>query len=189
MTDDIERYADLSPEDLLSQLGQTEPPFDPFAIAESLGVTVKRNVDFRDDSASGEISVSGGERKVIEIWVDPLDVENRQRFTMAHEVAHLIKDILPNLDSYTGTIVDTPTTLRRDGSADPREYAANRFAARLLMPKKAIISEGKKVIREYQGLNGDVPIPRAEFVARMRELFRVSEMAMEIRLKTLGIVK
>ena len=188
MTEDIIKYASLSPEALLEKLEQTKPPFDPFNMAESMGVIVKREVDLREDDASGEIKLSPRDNKKIEIWVDPLNVINRQRFTMAHELGHLVKDILPDFENFHDPIIDTPKTLKRDGASNPKEYAANRFAARLLMPKFSIIKESRAIIDEYKDNNNNM-ISIIDFTSLMAERFVVSEIAMKIRLKTLKIIK
>jgi IrrE N-terminal-like domain len=94
-----------------------------------------------------------------EAWV-------RQRFTMAHELHHAV----------SAPLAATIFPARRSLTAhDQREWAANHFAACLLMPKAW-------VRRAYfqQGIRDAV---------RLARHFRVSAVAMRVRLDVLGIEK
>lgn len=90
---------------------------------------------------------------------------DRQRFTMAHELGHVV----------LGHVVDGRMP-KRDTNFAPRgdldEVAANYFAASLLMPEKLV-----REMAEY-----------ITSVERLASRFRVSPSAMGNRLKNLGIV-
>lgn len=103
----------------------------------------------------------------VEIIVNDSESSIRNRFTIAHELGHYnlghLKDQplwRDDLDSYS------------TASRDPKERAANDFAARLLMPPDAI---------RYALQHG-----KARTVDELRRLFGVSEVAMRFRLKNLG---
>jgi len=119
-------------------------------------------VVWRDDAPiSGHVEWNGGRWRIAvsssEAWV-------RQRFTMAHELHHAI----------TAPMAATIFPARRNISAhDQREWAANHFAACLLMPKSW-------VRRAY--FNEGVRDP-----VRLARRFRVSAVAMRVRLEVLGI--
>ena len=123
--------------------------------------------------------------------MNPIDSTNRQRFTMAHELAHLVNDIIPNIGSENenNKFHDTSTSLKRDGRQDPVEFRANEFAAQLLMPSDFISAEASKIINEYKSVHGEkAKIPKDDFIAQISDVFQVSNQAMKIRLTRLGII-
>ncbi|WP_275628991.1 ImmA/IrrE family metallo-endopeptidase [Pseudomonas sp. 273] len=136
-------------------------PVDPIAIAERMGIEVQAGSPL--DRESGHYSYRDGDPL---ITYNPADSTVRRRFTVAHEIGHHI-----NGD------VDAPRDTDKQMSAsvrDPREVAANRFAASLLMPAALV----KHMIFE-------------EKVADLKKLaatFGVSTAAMEYRLRNLGIL-
>ena len=121
------------------------------------------------------------------IFINPLENNhiNRRRFTIAHELGHffLHKDSTP--DGFTDT---TRTMSRTTSYWDPVESEANDFAARLLMPEKFILSEGKKVIENFKIVYKQERIPQDYFISNMAQIFNVSVQAMTYRLKNIGII-
>lgn len=132
-------------------------------IARAFNVSVKAST--LPAGISGEIRPSG---QSYEIKVNRHDSRGRQRFTVAHELAHyfLHRDQIGN-----GVSDDA---LYRSTLSDAREAEANRLAAEVLMPKEKVL----EAAREYVGLHED----RA---AKLADIFEVSEIAMEIRLSQL----
>jgi Zn-dependent peptidase ImmA (M78 family) len=161
-------------------------PVDVNKIANLLGIVVEEDFCFDDQQFIGQISFDG-DRPKITINVLENTYEPRKRFTLAHELAHYC---LHSNDSKSG-FVDTRKTMDRSGSYwDVYESEANSFAARLLMPKPLLISEGNKVINEYQNeIDRQVGMPQNLFVDSMAKKFNVSNAAMEYRLRNLGIIK
>jgi hypothetical protein len=92
----------------------------------------------------------------------------RQRFTLAHELAHIL------FCDAQEPVVDHSITPGR--SSDPTEIRANWFAAALLMPADAVRAE----VQER-------PVER-ETLARMVVHFKVSPSAMATRLDTLRLI-
>ena len=123
----------------------------------------------------------GGKDGEVKIWINPLDSEARQRFTLAHELGHYVNDMLlkGNME-----IKDTPDTLYRDGTSDAREAKANNFAAMLLMPTNEVFSKARELIESTTNQS----IPVKGFTEKMAEQFAVSKTAMFVRLKVLGLI-
>jgi Zn-dependent peptidase ImmA (M78 family) len=139
------------------------------AIAAELGVRIK--VSNLGPGNSGQISRDEGGYL---IRVNRFEAKERQRFTIAHEIAHFLlhKDII---DSSPDGIVDT--VLYRSGAPEHVEFEANRLAADILMPRPSV--EGK--LRELGGRVTEVVI---DVLAKH---FKVSRAAMEIRLQNVAV--
>ena len=92
-------YKELSPYELLENLKITTVPIDPFIIAETMGVDVKKDIIIDKLTYDGEIYLNEKTHKP-EIWINPTNSINRQKFTMAHEIGHLVYDLLTNIDNF-----------------------------------------------------------------------------------------
>lgn len=114
------------------------------------------------------------------IGVNALHSRTRQRFTIAHELGHLL------LHATEGDLhIDerNPIGLRNSLSGEakePREIEANQFAAELLMPERFVMASVDKV---PDGIDVDAAI---EELAREYE---VSPQAMSYRLANLRVVR
>jgi Zn-dependent peptidase ImmA (M78 family) len=136
-------------------------------IARQLGVEVKAAT--LKPGLSGEIKrkPDGGFR----IRVNRHDPKRRQRFTVAHEIAHF----LLHQDQIGDGIEDDK--LYRSELSDRREQEANRLAADILMPERLI----RFALEEAEEKDvGD----KALYLANQLD---VSESAMSIRMESLGI--
>ncbi|WP_283147596.1 ImmA/IrrE family metallo-endopeptidase [Silvimonas soli] len=162
----VEGRTHLSAKDVLDRYWDRRVPVDVVAIARAMGAEIKEISPF--DRLTGYIcrQDNGG----IEIGYKLTDPEVRQRFTVAHEIGHLA----------LGHLTDQSERYRDDvasffsGVKDPKEVAANKFAAALLMPKVAI---------DWVLANK----PNIYSVEQMAEMFNVSSAAMGFRLDALGI--
>lgn len=164
--------ADDAARQLLEELGVTEPPIRPDAIAESLGAVVLYQKMARDVSG---VLLREGQQKVIGVNKDHVSV--RQRFTIAHELGHLELHRGRPLILDTAVRVDFRDTV--SGLAtDREEIEANRFAAALLMPHYMIT-------RALE----DAPIRDPdELVEYLAKRFVVSTAAMANRLANLSMI-
>jgi Zn-dependent peptidase ImmA (M78 family) len=115
----------------------------------------------------------------IVIGVNESQADVRQRFTIAHEIGHML------LHADQPLIVDHGFALiglRRDDGApgDQREIEANAFAAALLMPEKWVTA----------ALRGrDVDLSDDAEIQSLAKRFGVSQQAMMYRLMNLGLLK
>lgn len=147
-------------------------PGDPVTLANRLGITVS-NAVFSDSSLSGIVTRRGDDTRIL---VNVNEPPVRKRFTIAHELGHL----LLHLDKMEGEYVDHADEFRETepqtsgwAPARRREYEANVFASALLMDSDLVMrawAEGKSL----------------EDLARE---FNVSEIAMTYRLRSLRILR
>ena len=147
---------------------QADGPTRLSALARALGVELKAAT--LKPGISGEIQRkdSGDYR----IRINRHDPSRRQRFTVAHELAHF----LLHQDAIGDGIEEDK--LYRSTLSDRREQQANRLAADILMHPDAI-----KAVYE-EALEVGVGDP----VLYIADALNVSEAAAEIRLKVLGYV-
>ena len=162
-----------SPEEILSMTGQTSNiPVDIRAILLKLDIS-EIKIDFTEieqalfSKDEEKIDVSGMvllSENNIGIFYNEKDSINRQRFTMAHELAHCClngEEIEEDYIEFRYNIV----------SEDEKEVAANTFAGRLLIPEQSL-----RVVYEQ------LTIPVLDSLAK---IFQVSESVMKERLKML----
>lgn len=118
--------------ELLKRLKITTAPTPVEKIAKELGAQI-RFAPF-DEEISGMIHVKDG---TIVIGVNALHHPNRQRFTIAHELGHLVlhREIIT---SHVHIDKGFPAALMRDtrsaAGTDTVEVQANQFASELLVP-------------------------------------------------------
>ncbi len=140
--------------------------FDVFSYAQSLSdIELKREP--LCDNISGYIEKKGDKFIIV---INSLQSPLRQRFTLAHELGHYTL----HKNSLEGQHQDT--VLFRDANEDSLgiEYAANDFAAELLIPKESFEAAIKT------GTN----TPK-----QLSKLFQVTEKAILYRAYKLGILK
>lgn len=133
-------------------------------LAKALGLRVLKSTF--PPKISGQIAPNAETPSGFEIKVNRYDSPERQRFTIAHEIAHFLLH-----QDRIGTGI-TDNVLYRSNLSDRLEAEANRLAADLLMPKEQIRAE-----LASRGLTASEDA--AEVLA---EVFRVSLPAMRIRL-------
>jgi Zn-dependent peptidase ImmA (M78 family) len=100
----------------------------------------------------------------------------RQRFTIAHEIGHLI------MHKGTPVFVDRLIRVdRRDGTTSKQERDANAFAAELLMPRGFITARIAALTDKRSGIAPE------RLIEQLAEEFGVSLLAMSYRLANLDI--
>jgi Zn-dependent peptidase ImmA (M78 family) len=162
---------------LLKDLGITGPPVRVEKIATKLKARLAFEPFEGKDDISG-ILYRDGKRAVIGVNSSHSGV--RQRFTIAHEIGHLV---LHEGELFVDQAVRVNFRDKRSSLAeDRREIEANRFAAELLMPQEMIKREVVKCIAKKKITTEE------ELVAELAKVFKVSAQAMGYRLFNIGII-
>jgi hypothetical protein len=141
-----------------------EYPVKVGELANELGLKVTRAP--LPPKISGLIKPSDEAPAGFEIRVNKYEVPERQRFTVAHEIAHF----LLHRDEIGSGVVDS--IMYRSSLTSRKETEANRLAADIVMPSKA-------VSRELERLGGR---RTDDVVEELAAMFRVSIPAMKVRL-------
>ncbi|MFF8843411.1 ImmA/IrrE family metallo-endopeptidase [Streptomyces sp. NPDC015127] len=141
------------------------------------GALVSRS-PFKDGEVSGMLLRREGQPPVI--GVNDTHPERRQRFTIAHELGHLL------LHPGREVVLDRPVRINlRDRASsmatDQEEIEANAFAASLLMPTEMLRSE-------LLNLGPAIRQDPDRCTVQLADVFRVSTAAMGFRLINLGLV-
>lgn len=141
-------------------------PFDIFAYVSTIHFVALYDEDFEYD-ISGIIEYVNGRYK---ITLNKYHSETRKRFTLAHELAHLIL----HQDYLKEHKIEDRILFRKNGEHNEIEREANEFAAKLLMPEDSFskaISSGKNTIE------------------KLASYFNVSLAAVKYRAFRLGYIK
>lgn len=150
---------------------------DVLAIAETCDIPV----EYTSSEHSGwSINQDSFERKIV---INKFEPEYRQRFTIAHEIGHIIlnhqgKSYRTNkLEEYSDTI------------ARMNEIAANNFAAQLIMPEKLVKESLRDSINEL-GYSLDQDFSEreiAKIISFSASQLNVSAQALSYRVDNLGL--
>lgn len=133
-------------------------------LASDLGLTV--SLASLTPSISGLIEPSSDTPSGFRIRINRYEVDGRQRFTIAHEIAHF----LLHRDHIRSGIVDS--VMYRSGLSSKREAEANRLAADIIMPYPRLLDE----LERLGGVRDEVS------AAALARTFKVSLPAMKVRL-------
>lgn len=159
-------------EELLSKSGITSLPVPVEKLAQEAGAMIRKGPLPSD--LSGFLVQDGGR---IIIGVNSSHPKQRQRFTIAHEIGHLV---LHNLRNHVDRGFEVYRRDQRSGRAEAvAEIEANQFAADLLMPKRmidAIVPKFVDLLNEQQ-------------IKNIASRFEVSAQALTFRLTNLGLAQ
>jgi Zn-dependent peptidase ImmA (M78 family)/DNA-binding XRE family transcriptional regulator len=147
-------------DELLEKAGVEEPPVRVQDLAIACGVLVIKRA--MSDDLSGLV-FDMNDAAVIAVNSD--HGENRQRFSIAHELGHYL---LSHHDRFHIDLTEGDPP----GYDWQTERAANEFAAELLMPREMVLRELGQALDTH----------------RLGKRFRVSELAMGYRLVNLGVI-
>lgn len=159
---------------LLDENNIRRAPVPVDAIAKAIGLDVRYSPT--SDDVSGALIRNG---KTAIIAVNSAQHENRQRFTIAHEIGHFIlhKRAERHFDEdfrvdYRNAVSSTAT--QRD------EISANRFAAALLMPENLLRRDLMRMDADERDAD--------DVIQALAIRYKVSRRAMELRLVNLGFI-
>lgn len=159
--------------ELLREAGVAEAPIPIEQLAKRAGGEI-RYEPFRGELSGMRLAQARGSV----IGVNALHARVRQRFTIAHEIGHLLlhPDDRFHLDK------SLPIQFRDERSStgeDEAEVEANQFAAELLMPEDMV----RKAVVPWIGRSAE------DAIEHLAQTFEVSVQAMTIRLTTLGYLR
>ncbi|MDO8447073.1 MAG: ImmA/IrrE family metallo-endopeptidase [Deltaproteobacteria bacterium] len=168
---------------LLKQLGIQKAPVNLDRIINKLSTTNLKQLqglnievvrqDFQGDLKDVSAILIKEKRKAV-IAVNADHTDTRQRFSIAHELGHLI------LHSNTENLkIEKQFFTRSDSVRSLDELEANEFAAELLMPEELIINDFfKKVIEDEDSV-----------ISVLAKKYKVSEAALTYRLINLNLLE
>lgn len=164
-------------EKLLIDSNNFKAPIRPKLIAKHLKISINE-VDL-EDNISGFLALNNGTPK---LGFNINHSENRQRFTIAHEIGHFIlhakhEPLFIDKNDKNNLIFNRDENSSTGEKLKERE--ANNFAAALLMPKK-LLAEKIDSSKRKNDLN--------KLVIELSGIFKVSTHAMGIRLSQLGYI-
>lgn len=177
MTSSIRRrHIKTMVEELLKEAQIAQPPVPVERLAELRGAIVRRVPFPGDDGEVSGMLYQDGQHTII--GVNQSHFQTRQRFTIAHELGHLLLHPVDHLH------LDRDFRVAwRDGrsaqATDIKEIEANQFAAELLMPAFMLRQEleGQTVDIEDDGC-----------IKKLAGQYEVSLQAMIFRLTNLGFI-
>ena len=153
-------------EEVLAESDISTPPIDPIRVSSRHGMKLY-NAEFVEDSISGMLRRKGPN---ITVLIRASDSAFRKRFTIAHELGHIILDHFDEQHTHSDSDVDLFRTDLAHGG-DQNEVQANMFASALLMPRSLVRAayETEKNVKD------------------LAKIFNVSEEAMGYRLSSLRL--
>ena len=184
-------YKDIYTSDFLDKFGEYKDKIaklelgnptriDVKAIAESCNIPIEYNV-LESSGCWSNDSKNDNTDKLIQI--NKFEPEYRQRFTIAHELGHILLGH-QGISYRTSDMTKYKDTIRR-----MNEVAANKFAAELTMPKSLVIdvlfSSIKQMGYSINQRFGDEDI--SKIVQISANELGVSPRVFDIRIKNLGI--
>jgi Zn-dependent peptidase ImmA (M78 family) len=155
----------------------TKPPVHIEELAEAHGALIARH---RFEGPESGFALRDGNRWIIGVNIQTS--RRRQRFTIAHELGHLL------LHKGRPLTVDQAVLrvdMRNEVSSmatDLDEIQANTFAAAVLMPEVLVLDYATSIVRK------DSSIARNDLIMQLARAFDVSTEAMSYRLIALGIL-
>lgn len=157
-------------------------PIEIKKILDFLEIPYSLKPDFKGIKLDGKISIQNNEPL---IWMNPMKIstEERQRFTLAHELGHFFLHIAPSENplSQKNNFEDKTISFNRDTNWTYKEMEANQFASQLLMPISIVEKELKNILSVDKSIKDD------ELLEKLAKIFFVSQIAMRYRLKNMGV--
>ena len=160
----INRRLEAMANDILLKNDMLKLPVDLVKIAQNNNIDVYYSQ--LPDGISGAIRYNGDKEK-FEILIEETEIATRQRFTLAHELAHYFLEG----DMLSRTQQIHFDTLYRKGK-NPEEKSVDYLAGALLMDEN--------ILKRLYKIAPSIPL--------LAQTFKVSESAMTVRLMVLGLI-
>lgn len=160
-------------------------PVDVVKLATALGAQIHNEV--AADNLSGFLLRDANTNRAL-IGINSRHTETRKRFTIAHEIGHLLLhegDVL-HVDQREGIDLGLRVKRRDPDSSlgvDEEEKEANFFAAELLMPS-VLLSKDLPELKASEPQEED-----EEIIVKLADKYEVSVQAMTFRLTNLGLLQ
>lgn len=200
---ELKTYGDIYDEEFLEKFGDYRKDVEQTELDNKYSVNVEKIADLceirikRDrlnlsgscvnlhSSVKDETSEFKSDLDLRIIWVNKLEPEYRQRFTIAHEIGHIL------LGHEGISHRDTSYTIYKDLIERMNEVSANAFAAELLMPeillRKALVATMDELDYETDGKFSESDI---DYIAvNTANKMNVSLESFKYRLKNLNIFR
>lgn len=167
------------------------------------GLRVERKASRLPDGDNGTLGRISFEPLTIELFTDPSANVGRDRFTLAHELAHLLLghgNYMRAEFCNEGDFRLTSKGPKDESDISRMEYQANYFAASLLMPTESFVTDFAWELRRLDLTEkGRVPLYVDEqecnisnymgVTSRLMNFYGVSRLAVSIRLEGLGLMR
>ncbi len=143
-------------------------PVDVKKIAQEMNIVIEE-ANFENENISGYLKRKSKEGNPL-IVVRTQDLENRKRFTIAHELGHYI------LHKDDSVLVDGNLIFRdiiSSTASDIKEIQANQFASELLMPTVLLLEDIEKKMK--------LKIDLFQIIKELAYQYGVSNEAMTIK--------
>lgn len=162
--------------DLLNEMAVECPPVNVEEIAERKGAIVVEE-PLKNQDYSGFLYRTTDSAPVI--GVNSVHSANRKRFTIAHELAHML--IHPKTGVHLDEVVIHMRNSKSAEGSNDEEMEANRFAAELLMPRAFLETDIQSM--------GKIHADDDTAIATLAKRYGVSKQSMVIRLSSLGFIR
>lgn len=180
MRDSRRRQIRLTAERLLEEHGALRHPVPVEDLAAALGISIQYSAT--DEEVSGFLYRDAGGTTII--GVNSNHHQNRQRFTIAHELGHFLLHVRSGVhvdSTMNGPLVLLRSELSSEGR-DLEEIEANAFASELLMP--ALLFEHDLQVYAPLDLMDDHTLDDA--FSELASRYQVSKQAITFRVARLG---
>jgi Zn-dependent peptidase ImmA (M78 family) len=177
----VEKYRN-QPKLLLEDFDLLTIPINIDKLAEKLEIELSKK-DL-NNNISGEITYNPTE-DIAKIIINSKQSEQRQRFSIAHEIAHYIYD----LDFSKENDIKDIQKHNRGEVVNPIERRADKFAEKLLMPYEKFTEEAIRIKNEKFGKSNNLTVSNIHSIAtELSSLFNVSKSAVYIRLHSVKLI-
>jgi Zn-dependent peptidase ImmA (M78 family) len=173
------KYIRKVAEDILRECGIYDAPVDVIRVAKKLSAQIRKEA--ADQYLSGFLLRDLKSKSVI-IGVNSRHHENRQRFTISHELGHLMlhEGELIHVDKHHQGFQVNLRDAKSGQGIDVKEKEANLFAAELLMPASFLARDLKN--------SGALDLLAEGSLKKIASKYKVSVQALTIRLSHLNYV-